>query len=74
MLADNRKVVGGDGRQLIYVPMAGQGGTTGTRNESALPLVPQDVLVPQSTQQPDRAGDPRPVRPTRPTGREGATR
>lgn len=26
VLADNRKIVGGDGRQLIYVPMAGQGG------------------------------------------------
>ena len=32
VLADNRKVVGGDGRQLIYVPMAGA-----TQVQPALP-------------------------------------
>ncbi len=41
VLADNRTVVGGDGRQLIYVPMAGQGGA-----QAAPSLVPPEVLSP----------------------------
>lgn len=42
VLAENRTVVGGDGRQLIYVPMGGQGG-----NASAAPsLIPPEVLSP----------------------------
>lgn len=41
VLAGNRTVVGGDGRQLIYVPMAGQGGA-----QAAPSLIPPDVLSP----------------------------
>ena len=38
VLADNRTVVGGDGRQLIYVPMDGQ-----ARSGSSPPVVPVEV-------------------------------
>ncbi|MCD9027566.1 FtsH protease activity modulator HflK [Luteimonas sp. BDR2-5] len=50
VLAANRTVVGGDGRQLIYVPMAGQGGSA----QSAPSLVPPEVLSPtvEATRQP----------------------
>lgn len=40
VLAENRKVVGGDGRQLIYVPMAGAAGT-------APASAAQQALVPE---------------------------
>jgi len=45
VLADNRKVVGGDGRQLIYVPMPGSesGGSGGA------PVIPADVLSQQGS-------------------------
>ena len=39
VLAENRKVVGGDGRQLIYVPMAGATGTA--------PAAAQQAIVPE---------------------------
>ncbi|MGY1457052.1 MULTISPECIES: FtsH protease activity modulator HflK [unclassified Luteimonas] len=39
VLADNRTVVGGDGQQLIYVPMAGQGA-------SQPPLLTPDIVTP----------------------------
>ncbi len=45
VLAENRKVVGGDGRQLIYVPMPGQPGAA----PSAPPVLPPDVVVPQAS-------------------------
>jgi len=40
VLAENRKVVGGDGRQLIYVPMPGSESGSGERP----PVIPADVL------------------------------
>ncbi len=45
VLAENRTVVGGDGRQLIYVPMAGQGAQQ--RNE-AQPISPPIVVQPEA--------------------------
>ncbi|MBJ6983810.1 FtsH protease activity modulator HflK [Luteimonas sp. MC1750] len=39
VLAENRTVIGGDGRQLIYVPMAGQGA-------GAQPLLTPDMVAP----------------------------
>src|SRR5690606_25981176 len=60
VLADNRTVVGGDGRQLIYVPMAGQGGAT-----SPPLLTPDIVSPPVSAEEPRPAparNTPRPVR------------
>ena len=67
VLADNRKVVGGDGRQLIYVPMPGQSGS-GSAGPSVLP---QEILSPTVTAT-ETAPAPRSATP-RPT-REGATR
>ena len=37
VLAGNRKVVGGDGRQLIYVPMQGNGAAPSAQGPSVLP-------------------------------------
>ena len=66
VLSENRKVVGGDGRQLIYVPMA-QGGATST----SMPILPADLIAPTVNA---TNGDARPERGTRPNGREEATR
>ena len=64
VLADNRKVVGGDGRQLIYVPMAGQG--TG----NAPPLLTPEIVSPTVNA---TTGDQAASRLPRPA-REGASR
>lgn len=51
VLAGNRKVVGGDGRQLIYVPMTGAPGA-GTSSQSQapqqVPVVPAEVIAPEA--------------------------
>ena len=47
VLAENRKVVGADSRQLIYVPMPGAGGQSASAG-SAPPVVPADVVVPET--------------------------
>lgn len=62
VLADNRRIVGGDGRQLIYVPMTGQGGTA-----TQPPVLPQEVISPPVSSTPDSAL-PRPSRPARTEG------
>lgn len=66
VLAENRKVVGGDGRQLIYVPMPPQSGATA-------PLLTPDMVSPTVT-----AEDPQPQAPVRttprPTRGEGGNR
>lgn len=67
VLGENRKVVGGDGRQLIYVPMQGQAGTT----TSAPPVLPSDLVAPTVNA---IGNEVRPERSARPTGREEATR
>jgi len=46
VMADNRKVVGGDGRQLIYVPMPGQ---TGTGAATPPVVLPPEVVTPSQT-------------------------
>ena len=68
VLAENRKVVGGDGRQLIYVPM--QGAT------STQPTVPTQAILPDLVSPTVEAtADPaRPGRQGRSAGREEATR
>ena len=67
VLAGRRKV-GGDGRQLIYVPMTQPSGESGTRRaDSHPPVLPQEVIVPQSGATPDAAG-PRPTRGARAEG------
>lgn len=67
VLAKNRKVVGGDGRQLIYVPMAPAPGTA-TTTAPATTVVPTDVVLPvvESTGAPLRNSERDPRR----TGRE----
>ncbi|MBW3549881.1 MAG: FtsH protease activity modulator HflK [Proteobacteria bacterium] len=73
VLADNRKVVGGDSRQLIYVPMAeGAGGNRDSRNSDrpAAPMLTPELLAP-----PDTSGSSRnSIRPARPSGREEVAR
>ena len=61
MLAQNRKVVGGDGRQLIYVPMQGAapGGTA----------APAQAIVPELVSPTVDANPAAPVR----SGRSGRT-
>lgn len=57
VLANNRKVVGGDGRQLIFVPMGGPGGGSGSAGRSdqagALPVLPADLMSPTVSATPD---------------------
>lgn len=62
VLADNRKVVGADSRQLIYVPMPGASGQASAGN--APPLVPADVVVPEASAA-DTSSLPRPPRQPR---------
>ncbi len=68
VLAQNRKVVGGDGKQLIYVPMPAQNGAPAA---PAPAVLPSDVLMPpvRSTV-PSNSNE----RPARPTGREEVER
>jgi len=68
VLAENRKVIGGDGRQLIYVPMSGPG-STNTQSVSPVPAI--EAILPTDTQD---IGVSRPQRSERPPGREEVTR
>jgi len=69
VLADNRKVVGGDGRQLIYVPMPGSESTA----SGAPPVIPAEVLSQQGSTAvplaPPQRNTPRPTR-----NQQGASR
>jgi len=65
VLTENRKVVGGDGRQLIYVPMPGA-----TQESSAPNVLPADIAAPTV----NATTEPRPDRTTRPAGREEPSR
>ncbi len=64
VMAENRKVVGGDGRQLIYVPMTAEGAAPASQ-----PLLTPEIVSPTVT-----AEEPRPAasrstpRPTRGQG------
>ncbi len=70
VLAENRTVVGGDGRQLIYVPMAGQGSA-----QAAPSLLPPEVLSPaiEATRAPSQEPAARTSQLPRPP-RDGASR
>ena len=67
VLSENRKVVGGDGRQLIYVPMPAG---TATAAATAPPLLPADMVAPAVDA---GTGNERPARSPRPNGREEST-
>ncbi|WP_119717677.1 FtsH protease activity modulator HflK [Cognatilysobacter tabacisoli] len=69
VLADNRTIVGGDSRQLIYVPMDGQGGN---RAAGPAPALTPELLGPVTST--PQAQDTRPARDARPNGREESTR
>ena len=60
VLAANRKVVGGDGRQLIYVPMTDAQGAASVPQ----PAVPAEVVAP-AAELPPAAATPRPGREPR---------
>ncbi len=75
VLSENRKVIGGDGRQLIYVPMpdnrapaaAGSPTLPGITSEVMMPSLPASTPVDGGVRNTERPT-------TRPTGREGANR
>jgi modulator of FtsH protease HflK len=69
VLAENRTIVGGDSRQLIYVPMRDN---RGGRADTTMPLLTPEVLGPGIGE--DASGTVRPGRSARPTGREEVTR
>jgi membrane protease subunit HflK len=71
VLADTRKVVGGDSRQLMYVPMDGAGGTTPVQGR---PLLSPDMLSPtvDSSADANDAAASNPPRPPRPPRGENA--
>lgn len=68
VLEKNRKIVGGDSRQLLYVPMDDRRAAPASGNA---PLLTPELLAPMTT---EPAGTPRPARSPRPTGREEVTR
>ena len=76
VLSGNRKVVGGDSRQLIYVPMdpatEGASRASGSTNTSSAPLLTPEILAPDnpSANPPAPRGD----RTTRPAGRPEVVR
>lgn len=70
VLAENRKVVGGDSRQLIYVPMPDPTADGGSRAAQTAPLTNPQMLDPVTADEPvTRTG-----RTSRPRGREESTR
>ena len=73
VLAQNRKVVGGDGRQLIYVPMPSQGGPaqggpaqSGSAGAGGPAVLPNEVVMPAVQSMAPSQSE----RPERPGGRE----
>ena len=66
VLAENRKVVGADSRQLIYVPMARGAGASTTP-----PMLTPEMVAPTVNA---TDSNPRPARGERPTGREEVSR
>ena len=67
VLADNRKVIGGDSRQLIYVPMGNAAGSSAGQLPTG--VIPTEMMPPvESTPSSSRNA----VRSPRPAGREEA--
>ena len=62
VLSRNRKVIGGDGRQLIYVPMQGATAAGGP------PVLPADIISPTVESNGDTARSTRSPRPARGQG------
>ncbi|MFT4247294.1 MAG: FtsH protease activity modulator HflK [Pseudomonas sp.] len=71
VLAENRKVIGGDGRQLIYVPMPADAAKPGAGvPASSLPLISQEAAMPSQQGGGSSESIRNPERGPRPTGRE----
>lgn len=70
VLSGNRKVVGGDSRQLIYVPMAEQERSGNSGGNGRAPMLTPDIISPPVTSE----ADARVGRTTRPLGREETIR
>ncbi|MGJ4802483.1 FtsH protease activity modulator HflK [Luteimonas sp. SDU82] len=69
VLADNRKVVGGDGQQLIYVPMTQQQNDAGAAGSQQPPVLPPEIVMPANG-----GGDATLPRPSRTARGEGGNR
>lgn len=70
VLAGNRTIVGGDSRQLLYVPMGDARGGNASSRAAPSPLLTPDVLDPVTATEPaTRTG-----RTSRPNGREESSR
>ncbi len=66
VLANNRKVIGGDSRQLLYLPMS-PSRSSGGQTTSAAPALPPEVIAPTVTSTPEST-----IRPPRSIDREGS--
>jgi membrane protease subunit HflK len=69
VLSDNRTIVGGDGRNVIYVPMGERRAPTPAPNS---PLLAPDLLAPPTTT--ESTDSARPTRAPRSSGRDEVTR
>ncbi|MFZ2754953.1 MAG: FtsH protease activity modulator HflK [Lysobacteraceae bacterium] len=67
VLADNRKIVGGDSRQLLYLPVAPGRGAASVTNEAP----PPELIAPTVTATPE---EPTTARKARSAGRNGGSR
>jgi membrane protease subunit HflK len=66
VLANNRKVIGGDSRQLLYLPMSPARGSGG-QQASAPAALPPELIAPTVTSTPEST-----IRPPRSIDREGS--
>ncbi|RXR05323.1 FtsH protease activity modulator HflK [Pseudoxanthomonas composti] len=73
VLASNRKVIGADGRQLIYVPMQ-PGQAAPQQSGSNPPVMPPQTYMQPATGSSDSTTVTPMERPARPAGREETTR
>lgn len=75
VLSENRKIIGGDGRQLLYVPLPGDSRSSGT---STLPLATPELALPSvgggAAVESRDAGRPAGRPSGRPSGREEGAR
>ncbi len=67
VLADNRKIIGGDSRQLLYLPVAPGRGAAPVSNEA----LPPELIAPTVTATPE---EPTTARKARSAGRNGGSR
>ena len=65
VLTENRKIVGGDSRQLIYVPMQGKGDAAAQATSAVSTVVPIEAAAQTDDAQPANSGNARPARQPR---------